>query len=841
MTQLSDGTARLTQIETGPATAINTEMALEASPTSSTQQKEVDYYLNPTELFRWINYRRWDGAKARALSHPDECYTWVVSRHNTDGRVLWRHLPLHLVCMQSENGSNESRNIPGYMQQNRQIAELVDVLLEVHPHGANSPDDQGMLPLHLAINGTTMNERILNLLLMAHPIGIDEKDKFGRTPLDLLKEKGENRPQYENVLRAMKRAKNSTCNLKKILQEENSSHIESVKQSAENERTASRRIIMRLEEELANIRERKDEIETRSHHEEGSSNQLKARIQVLKTEYEREAKIYEEIKRERNELTNQNEILRNQVQKHENIVKSLHQRFEDKNQDKSDTVAKLKSECSTAKAMASALESQLRSRFTNEEYLTNSVMEFETQLTDLKNEYQQEKSKLIHERNAYENENTKLKRTVVEMTKKSSYLQSKLSDVNKEMSTVLASHGALNAEHDRMLDINLRVESELIEGMRVERGNILSSMRKQWKLFENAFKDQELLIEDSQQREVQVLDLAKVEREKTFENIKGMRQDFLDARATALERQRTFPNGKFAQLSLSSGSKKQQRQQHVKSTTSISENGSLGCSSTTSHRRFEGQKKDDSDFSVSNSKSKKKAVSSPKSVFPTSIRIRRELQSMSEEMESCVPNSSHLHDSTKNIRQEMIMSEELDSNFLHLLETRANQGNGVQNERHVDNSSSASVESKTSCHLTSSLCQNEKEFEAINLLNMHKLNLIPSFSLNTGSGFGASSSIHSNTIISKTTTSCAPDVAKTLRKLHNLSLDNFSQSTSTSREESTNDSDSESSVEGDENLSIRGAMKTNTNHFPGMTAGMRMGMIRISEESSRKISKYSIG
>ena len=60
---------------------------------SSSSVKEVDYYLNPTELFRWINYRRWDGAKTRAQSHPDECSTWIVSRHNADGRILWRTCP----------------------------------------------------------------------------------------------------------------------------------------------------------------------------------------------------------------------------------------------------------------------------------------------------------------------------------------------------------------------------------------------------------------------------------------------------------------------------------------------------------------------------------------------------------------------------------------------------------------------------------------------------------------------------------------------------------------------------------------------------------------------------
>ena len=194
------------------------------------QKKEVDYYLNPTELFRWINYRRWDGAKARVLSHPDECSTWIVSRHSSDGRILWRHLPLHLVCMQSENGNSENSS-----QITRQIEELVDVLLGAYPDGANSPDDQGMLPLHLVVaNSSQPNERILNLLLMTYPTGVDVKDKYGRTPVDIVSEKVESGPHREAALRAMSRAKLTTERLVEAIREENTANLASIKQGASN-------------------------------------------------------------------------------------------------------------------------------------------------------------------------------------------------------------------------------------------------------------------------------------------------------------------------------------------------------------------------------------------------------------------------------------------------------------------------------------------------------------------------------------------------------------------------------------------------------------------------------
>ena len=75
------------------------------------------------------------------------------------------------------------------------------MLLDAHPEAASSPDDQGMLPLHLAVaNSAHPNENVLNLLLMAHPTAADAKDNHGRTPVDLLGEKAETGPHRAAAL-----------------------------------------------------------------------------------------------------------------------------------------------------------------------------------------------------------------------------------------------------------------------------------------------------------------------------------------------------------------------------------------------------------------------------------------------------------------------------------------------------------------------------------------------------------------------------------------------------------------------------------------------------------------
>mmetsp|Transcript_17044 Transcript_17044/g.23986 ORF Transcript_17044/g.23986 Transcript_17044/m.23986 type:complete len:816 (+) Transcript_17044:43-2490(+) len=782
------------------------------------KRKEVDYYLNPTELFRWINYRRWDGAKARVLSHPEECETWIVSRHSSDGRILWRHLPLHLVCMQSEAGAAESSQ-PSSSQASRQIEELIDILLDAYPEGASSPDDQGMLPLHLTVaNSTQPNERIINLLLMAYPTAVEVKDNYGRTPADLLNSKAESGPHREAALRAMARAQHTTSRLVEALREENVSIVSNVKQTASNERMASQRIIMRLEEELVEARSQIEDLEKRSDSKEDNLVDLRDEIQNLQNKLTRENENIQSLRNERDELINQTEILRHQVEDHENAVQKIQQSFEDEQQDQADTIANLKSEASTSKAMAEALEAQLRSRFTNEEYLTNTVSELETELADLKNEYQQEKKKLVHERDTYMNENTQLNRSVEEFKKKNSVLQTKLLELNKQMTGILSSNGALNAEHDRMLEAALRTETELAEGIRNERAQTLSTMEKQWEFFESVMKDHRRMMEDFQHKENELLDAAKEERERSQDSIAKMRVEFRDARANAAERQRILQSeavlAAAASRNLTRGSSGSSTGSNSSGRSGKSERkqSSESMSSSQKTRRAAGRVQDSS-----NQKNDGNSSSSGSSRHPRSVQANTSAQ----------------------VR---------DGSLLNLLEVRAGQGSG-RSRVSSSNASSTYVSSESSV-LTPSLRRGvvgqsdpQQKPRMVNVSNSGNSGQqrTVNFAQDNKSVNSTSPRSRISNSSSRSSSNGSIDIrGQTSRnRTPSVNYDEYSITSSTSGR-SAGDSESEVSSRGD-SAYRKAQQSSKSSQFSGMAAGLRMGMIRIAEERSEADSQYSRG
>lgn len=788
-----------------------------SSREASSQRKEVDYYLNPTELFRWINYRRWDGAKTRVLSHPDECSTWIVSRHSSDGRILWRHLPLHLVCMQTESsggGPAESQTTT------KQIEDLVDALLEAYPDAANSPDDQGMLPLHLTLaNSAQPNERILNLLLMAFPTGVDVKDKYGRTPVDIVNEKAESGPLRESALRAMSRARQTTDRMVQAVREETAVQIASVKQSSSNERMASQRIIMRLEEELESVRKQLEDMDNRNRDGEGSVNKLNHRIEQMKRECENSQDMISTVKRERDELVHQNEILRNQVDEHETIVNSLHQEFGGERQEQTDLIAQLKSEVSTAKAMAEALESQLRSRFTNEEYLTSTVSDLEQQLSDLKTAYQQETSKLMHDRDAYETENTQLKRTVEDLSKKSTSLQSKLTAVNKQMSSVLSSHGALNGEHDRMVSAAVRAEADIVETMRAERSQVLDHVRAQWKFFESAMREQEQTLQKFQQKEVELLDFSKEERDRSLEVIANMRRNFEEARASALERNRLlqtdnlFPNAAPAAAGVKSP--RNLVESNKLPGSKAGDIGSVALSKGSSRRMMGG--------SISTEQSLPRTQKTTSSVQKSSSTYssRTSRPPAHPIIESRAPTSTDLSSGER--RQGPVLNDQMDGNLLHLLETRADQGSS-RHQGGYSGAESTSYGASTSSSVLSSTYQKVPPGrQKPRMINVANNNRVVNFDASTTT---SSSTPAGNASMSRTTVSSHQNPTN-VRKVPTLSIDEYSSSTSSSG--SIGESDSDTSSRGGSTPSRSKVKKTN--QFSGMAAGLRMGMIRISEDA----------
>jgi len=127
---------------------------------------ECDYDVNPTYLYQAIEARQWDHVK-QMMTHDKntistQASTWVV-RKETSGKLRWRILPIHAsIIFQAP-------------------LEIVELLLQEYPMGAQCKDDQGMLPLHLAFrNDATWD--VMEELVTAYPNGISVKDRKGRTP-----------------------------------------------------------------------------------------------------------------------------------------------------------------------------------------------------------------------------------------------------------------------------------------------------------------------------------------------------------------------------------------------------------------------------------------------------------------------------------------------------------------------------------------------------------------------------------------------------------------------------------------------------------------------------------
>jgi hypothetical protein len=518
-------------------------------PSPTPTAKEVDYYLNPTEIFRWINYRRWDGAKARAQSHPEECSTWIVSRHNTDGRMLWRHLPLHLICMQKEAACSVSDESDATLvSASRQMEHLMDVLLDAYPEGASSPDDQGMLPLHLLLSKAEgePNERCINLLLASFPSAVDIRDKFGRTPNDILRESSESgglpgggtSDRCRAAFRALKRARHVSDKITATIRSESASIVSQVQHEASNERSASQKIIVRLEEELSRCRQEIDARDSREQDVRQDIQSTKNELFRMESRLKDVVKDLEITRKERDDLLSVNEALRIESGSHNEVIERVKQESDESRRTDLETIANLKSEVNTSKAVMEALESQLRSRFTNEDYLSTTVSDLEEQLEELKVRLEHAVKKHQHEMDALAADNKRLKLNADELTKKNAHLLEKLKDLNKQMSSIISSYSTLNSEHDRLLELYHAYESNLQESIRSERAKTVEHQNKLREALEKSFIEQERIIEESLQSQDKLMATVKSERARGRSTVEKLRNEFQQLRAAAAERER---------------------------------------------------------------------------------------------------------------------------------------------------------------------------------------------------------------------------------------------------------------------------------------------------------------
>ncbi|KAL9181600.1 hypothetical protein ACHAXT_010405 [Thalassiosira profunda] len=491
---------------------------------SSSSVKEVDYYLNPTELFRWINYRRWDGAKSRAQSHPRRVR-----------RRRW--------------GVTDEGDVPSAVA-SRQMEQLMDVLLDCYPEGASSPDDQGMLPLHLLLSKAEgePNEHVINLLLSSFPNAVDIRDKFGRTPYDILREScgvGGDQGQAASAsdrcrgaFRALKRARYVSDRITSTIRDESANIVAGIQHEASNERGASQKIIVRLEEELNKTRQEMDARDTRERNVQQEMHRLKNELAAMDGKLKEARTDLTVTRKERDELSSQIDGMKARVEGHDDNVEQVRTEALEAREEDIETISKLRSEICTSKAMTEALESQLRSRFTNEEYLTDAVSALEDQLEELKVRNDHATKKHGHELEALAADNKMLKFNADELTKKNAQLNDKLKDMNKQLSQVISSYSALNSENDRLLDVAQSYEASLLESVHAERARLVEHFQKQRKTLESTFEEQERIIGESLQAQDKLLSDAKAERSRGRNTVEKLRNEFQFLRAAAAERDR---------------------------------------------------------------------------------------------------------------------------------------------------------------------------------------------------------------------------------------------------------------------------------------------------------------
>ena len=154
----------------------------------STQKKEqaitksVNYDVNPTVLYKLIEYKDWEEAISRCEQEPDEASTWVYryvdhADDNTDVQqdekqpmpVKWRMLPIHIAIVF------------------RAPLSVISALLKAYPNGINETDDRKMLPIHLCCRSMTHLD-VAKRLVLENTDTLTKTDYKGRTPFDILTE-----------------------------------------------------------------------------------------------------------------------------------------------------------------------------------------------------------------------------------------------------------------------------------------------------------------------------------------------------------------------------------------------------------------------------------------------------------------------------------------------------------------------------------------------------------------------------------------------------------------------------------------------------------------------------
>lgn len=150
--------------------ALLSNLSVAAKPVP-TYEGELTYDKR-SALFKLIEQRQWDEVISRAGTNPEECQVWHKKKDDYDpmkgGHPI---LPVHLAMISG---------VP---------KEAFQALLNAYPDCVKCKDDEGRLPLHIALENPSPDFSIVDSLITLYPDSCKVKDNKGRIAASLYNNK----------------------------------------------------------------------------------------------------------------------------------------------------------------------------------------------------------------------------------------------------------------------------------------------------------------------------------------------------------------------------------------------------------------------------------------------------------------------------------------------------------------------------------------------------------------------------------------------------------------------------------------------------------------------------
>lgn len=520
-----------------------------ASSSTINNGKEVDFYRNPTELFRWINYRRWEGAQKRALSCPDEVSTWIVSSDPNTNAIQWRHLPLHLCCMQSQ--------IP---------YSFLETLVRLYPEATEMQDHDGRTPMHLACLNAGITENVAMLLLSYNAAAAVTLDRNNCTPLDLLKQSIASASSsavttdLNSSALMLQRMENFLTQIKQSVRLEEVKRVDQLHANVSSERVASQQIINRLEEELAKTKQALALMESDINNKEDLETNFEQKLIMITKENNQLTEENKNLRQTIKDMKNTMATEKDEINRHDEIVQNVKDEYQKKIDELISEVKNSKAETSTAKSMVEALESQLKVKFTSEHANVQKISALESTLSEMMANRNHIESEYKSRIDNLQRENLRLKESNENTTKYNNSLQDKVKELNESLSNIVASQTILSTEQERALDAAETYARETLEAVNAERDRLVDFVDTQRRQMEHLFAEQLRVLETGINTGMQQRAVFEAERERSVATIQKMKQHFKEMEAAEMHRRqheaamRSSSKNPLAQLNLNPSS-----------------------------------------------------------------------------------------------------------------------------------------------------------------------------------------------------------------------------------------------------------------------------------------------